>query len=91
LSEFVIEIAEEVSTLEAPVSVLERVKQLMQKILAELRRLLVGNLPPWPTVELAVTAAYAAYIRPLAIPDMIDDILLKALLAKAKEVYAEFA
>lgn len=84
-------IAEEVSTLEASVGVLERVKRLMQQILAELRRLLVGNLPPWDAVEAAVTAAYGLYIRPLAIPDMIDDILLKALLAKAKEIYAEFA
>lgn len=88
---FEIVIAEEVSTLEASVGVLERVKRLMQQILAELRRLLVGNLPPWPTVEAAVTLAYATYIRPLSIPDMIDDIFLKALLTKAKEVYGKFA
>jgi hypothetical protein len=91
LSEFVILVEEDASILEAPVSVLERVKRLIQKILAELERLLVGNLPPWPEVEDAVTLAYATFIRPLSIPDMIDDIFLAALLTKAKEVYAKFA
>jgi hypothetical protein len=87
----VITIAEEASALESAVSVPERIKRYMLAILAELRRLLVGNLPPWPTVEAAVIVAYNATIRPMALPDMIDDIFLKALLTKAKEVYAEFA
>jgi hypothetical protein len=87
LSEFKIEIAEEVSDVSLP----EKIKRYMLAILAELRRLLVGNLPPWETVEAAVVAAYNTTIRPMALPDMIDDIFLAALLTKAKEVYAEFA
>ena len=93
MSEFVIQVAEEVSALESTesVSLPEKIKRYMLKILAELRRLLVGNLPPWETVEAAVIAAYNTTIRPMALPDMIDDIFLAALLTKAKEVYAEFA
>ena len=87
MSEFKIEIAEEVSDVSLP----EKIKRYMLAILAELRRLLVGNLPPWETVEAAVVAAYNTTIRPMALPDMIDDIFLAALLTKAKEVYAEFA
>lgn len=90
---FVIRLDEESSALGMvdSVSVLERIKRLMQAILAEVRKMLVGNLPPWPTVEAGITAAYDQYIRPLSIPEFLDDILLKALLSKAEEIYAEFA
>jgi hypothetical protein len=71
--------------------VLERIKKLLQAILAEVHKMLVGNLPPWPIVEAGVTAAYNQYVRPLGIPDFLDDILLKALLSKAEEIYGEFA
>ena len=90
---FVIRLDEESNTLGMvdSVPVLEQIKRLMQAILAEVRKMLVDNLPAWPAVEAGITAAYDQYIRPLSIPDFLDDILLKALLSKAQEIYAEFA
>lgn len=89
---FVVRLDEQSSALEMvdSVPVLERIKRLMQAILAEVRKMLVGNLPPWPDVEEGISAAYNQYIRPLSIPEFLDDILLKALLSKAKEIYTEF-
>lgn len=73
------------------VPVMERIKLAMQAILAKLKLMLKGNLPAWSVVEVAVVTAFNQYIRPMSIPDWIDDILLKALIGKAKEIYAEFA
>lgn len=71
--------------------VIDRVNDLFQQILERASALLKDNLPPWPVVETAVRAAYDLYIRPLSIPNFIDNILCNSLVHEVKKVYDRLA
>lgn len=73
--------------LEASGNVLDRVNDLVKQIFEKAVDLLRDNLPDWPVVEAAVELAYNTYVRPLSIPNFIDNLILKALLEKVKEFY----
>ena len=92
MSEFVITIDEAVMESAGSGAMgLSRVDELMQRIVAKAKELLQDNLPPWPIVEAAVKTAYDTYIRPLAIPNFIDNILSAALVREVKKLYDQLA
>lgn len=69
----------------------EAVASLYQQILDKAIELLKDNLPPWEVVEAAVRAAYDSYIRPLALPNILDNILCNALVDQVKKIYDQLA
>ena len=71
--------------------VMETVSDLFQRILEKARELLTDNLPPWDVVQAGVRAAYDLYIRPLSIPNFIDNILVNALVREVKKIYDSLA
>lgn len=72
-------------------SVLDTVNDLFQRILAKAKELLTDNLPEWSIVEAGVRAAYDLYIRPMSIPNFIDNILINALVREVKKFYDSLA
>lgn len=72
-------------------SLMDRVNALVRQLIEKAEQLLKDNLPPWETVEAGVTAAYDRFIRPLSIPNFIDNIILKGVLTQVKKIYDELA
>ncbi len=66
---------------------MEAASSLYQQILKKALELLAANLPPWGVVETAIRAAYDLYIRPLSIPNFIDNRICDALVAEIKQFY----
>lgn len=66
-------------------------KSLYERILAKAKELLAENLPPWDIVEAGIRAAYDLYIRPLAIPNVFDNVICNALVREVKKFYDSLA
>ena len=69
----------------------DTVNDLVQRILAKAKDLLSDNLPPWEVVEAAVVTAYDLYVRPLSLPNFLDNMVLKALVREVKKFYDSLA
>lgn len=67
------------------------VLDLLQRILERAKEMLQDNLQPWDAVEAGVRAAYDLYVRPLSIPNWIDNFLVNALVREVKKVYDSLA
>jgi hypothetical protein len=70
---------------------MERFSDFFQRILDRASQMLMENLPAWSVVEAGVRLAYDTYMRPLEIPNFIDNILVEALVREVHKIYDSLA